>query len=255
MQNATGDPLGYRAVFGVVTPSVNTIVQPEYDAMRPAGVTNQVARIHVPEKPIIDDAGFSDLVFAIDNALDDAVERVLTCQPTCVIMGVSIEAVYGGGVKAARAIERRLIEKFGEFKLIHAADALPAALLAYGIESGPISLVTPYMPVTDAHLRSFIEEIGYEYQEAIHLEAPSPIGIAQLPPSQIRAAMSSLAANKPRAIIQFGANMCAGTIAAEAEQWLRVPVISVNTATYWFALRRYGINDSVEGFGRLLTDF
>jgi hypothetical protein len=37
------DFLGYRKIFGVITPSINTCVQPEYDSMRPPGVTNQVA--------------------------------------------------------------------------------------------------------------------------------------------------------------------------------------------------------------------
>lgn len=169
------DPLGYRLKLGVVTPSVNTVVQPEYDAMRPYGVTNHVARIHIPEKPIRDDAGFQDLVHAIDGALDDAVGRVLSCQPDAVVMGVSIEAVYQGGVAAARRIEQRLAKRFGPLRLIHAADALPAALRALGVDDGPVSLLTPYMPDAGPHLQAFIEELGYTHQEAIHLEAPTPL--------------------------------------------------------------------------------
>src|SRR5256885_17241533 len=34
------DSLGSRAKFGVLAPSTNTSVQPEFDAMRPWGVTN-----------------------------------------------------------------------------------------------------------------------------------------------------------------------------------------------------------------------
>jgi maleate isomerase len=30
-------------------------------------------------------------------------------------------------------------------------------------------------------------------------------------------------------------------------------VIAVNTATYWHALRRNGINDQADGFGQLLA--
>ena len=43
-------------------------------------------------------------------------------------------------------------------------------------------------------------------------------------------------------------------VAAMAEFWLDKPVIAINTATYWWALRQNGINDRVEGFGSLLTD-
>jgi maleate isomerase len=40
--------LGYRMKFGVIAPSTNTVVQPEFDEMRPAGVTDHFGRIHVP---------------------------------------------------------------------------------------------------------------------------------------------------------------------------------------------------------------
>ena len=39
------DYLAWRLAFGVTTPSTNTVVQPEYDDMRPPGVTNHLARM------------------------------------------------------------------------------------------------------------------------------------------------------------------------------------------------------------------
>ncbi len=39
------DALGWRRKFGVLAPSTNTSVQPEYDGMRPHGVTNHFSRI------------------------------------------------------------------------------------------------------------------------------------------------------------------------------------------------------------------
>jgi len=38
------DSLGPRAKFAVLAPSTNTSVQPEFDAMRPPGVTNHHSR-------------------------------------------------------------------------------------------------------------------------------------------------------------------------------------------------------------------
>ncbi len=40
-------------------------------------------------------------------------------------------------------------------------------------------------------------------------------------------------------------------LAAMAEMWLGKPVIAINTATYWHALRTRGIMDKVEGCGKL----
>ena len=46
-----------------------------------------------------------------------------------------------------------------------------------------------------------------------------------------------------------------GRLADEAERWLDKPVISVNVATYWHALRMNGITDRIRGFTRLLSEF
>lgn len=249
------DPLGYRLKLGVVTPSTNTVVQPEYDDMRPNGVTNHVARIHIPEKPIDGDAGFAELVEAIDASLDLAVEQVMTCEPNSVVLGVSIEAVWGGGVDAAAGIERRLRRRLGsDVTLIHAADALPAALHAVGIHEGAVGVLTPYMPVAEAHIATFLSQAGYSIAGARHLECTSPIGIAETTEGQLREALSELAASRPRAIVQFGANLCMTRLAAEAERWLDLPVIAVNAATYWHALRKNGLRDQIYGFGALLAE-
>jgi maleate isomerase len=43
-------------------------------------------------------------------------------------------------------------------------------------------------------------------------------------------------------------------VAADAERWLAKPVIAINAATYWYALRQYGIKDKVYGWGSLLSE-
>lgn len=247
------DALGWRLKLGVVTPSVNTVVQPEYDGMRPRGVTNHIARIHIRDWVVNNAEDFDGLVRDIDSGVDDAVERVLTCEPACVVLGVSIEAVWGDP-KAGESILGRLRAKFGDdLRLIHAGDAIPAALRAVGIDEGPIGLITPYQPSSEPHLRSFVEHCGYELQNAVHLRAPTAVKIAHTSPQTLRRELKVIAAERPRAIVQFGANMSMARIAAEAEQWLELPVIAVNTATYWHALRSNGIADQLDGYGQLLA--
>jgi maleate isomerase len=42
--------LGWRCKFGVLGPSTNTIVQPDFEMMRPPGVTNHYSRHFHPER-------------------------------------------------------------------------------------------------------------------------------------------------------------------------------------------------------------
>jgi maleate isomerase len=57
------------------------------------------------------------------------------------------------------------------------------------------------------------------------------------------------------AIVQVGTNLSMVDLAAEYEAKLGKPVIAINTATYWHALRAQGITDKIEGMGRLLAEF
>ena len=56
------DSLGWRRKFGVIAPSTNTSVQPEFDSMRPYGVTNHFARITIPDDPVHNDDDFFQLL-------------------------------------------------------------------------------------------------------------------------------------------------------------------------------------------------
>lgn len=145
----TRDFHGWRKVFGVVTPAINTCVQPEYDALRPRGVSNQLARIQGSDIPLKTNEDFVQVVEDLYGNLDGAVRQVALCRPD-------------------------------------------------------------------------------------HLILDSP---------------------DVEALVQFGANLPMAAVADEAERWLGKPVIAVNIATYWHALRHSGIADRFDGHTRLLADF
>jgi len=49
--------------------------------------------------------------------------------------------------------------------------------------------------------------------------------------------------------------LCMARQAAEMEARYDKPVIAINTATYWHALRANNIDDKISGFGSLLEKF
>jgi maleate isomerase len=54
------------------------------------------------------------------------------------------------------------------------------------------------------------------------------------------------------AIVQVGTNLSMIRLAPAAELFLGKPVIAINTATYWHALRACGIHDKLAGYGQLM---
>jgi maleate isomerase len=246
------DSLGYRRKFGVVAPSTNTSVQPEFDAMRVPGVTNHFGRIYIPDNPIGSDADFDKLMDDIRAELMNAVDRVMTCRPDYMVMGMSAETFWDGLDGSIKLRER--VEQRAGVKLAMGSDACQAALRCYG-DIERIGVITPYMPVGDKNVVRFFEDCGFRVAALKGLKCKSPTLIAHVSEKELRDAIVEVNTPEVQAIVQVGTNLVMARLAGIAEFWLDKPVIAINTATYWWALRQNGIADKVYGFGSLLERF
>ena len=104
------DSLGFRKKFAVIAPSTNTSVQPEFDAMAPRGVTNHFGRISIPNDPIHNDDDFNKLMQNIRTTMMETVDRVMTCEPDYLVMGMSSETFWDGldgSIKLRERVEKR----------------------------------------------------------------------------------------------------------------------------------------------------
>ena len=72
---------------------------------------------------------------------------------------------------------------------------------------------------------------------------------------RLRGAILELNRPEVDAILSVGTNVPILRLADEAERWLGKPVLAINTATYWYAMRANGFDDVIEGFGSLMTEF
>lgn len=244
------DLLGYRMKFAVVAPSTNTSVEPEYANMRPRGVTNHFSRISIPDTKVGSDDSFMVMLNNIRQGTFEAVDVSMSMEPGCVIMGMSAETFWDGAEGAAR-LHAKMLERTGGVPVIMGSTAVDAAIQAYG-GIKKIGIITPYMPVGDNNVRKFFEDQGYEVVNLVGLKSPSPMMIAHETKQTLKRAAIEVAEGAD-AVIQCGTNLAFAEVAALAEFWLEKPVIAINTATYWHALRTMGINDQMDGFGTLLA--
>ena len=106
------DLLGFRKKFAVIAPSTNTSVQPEFEAMRPRGVTNHFGRIFIPNDPIRNDDDFNALMENIRKEMLRAVDNVMTCEPDYLIMGMSSETFWDG-LEGSRKLHERVEARAG----------------------------------------------------------------------------------------------------------------------------------------------
>lgn len=245
------DALAPRLKIGVITPATNTVAQPEFDALRPRGVSNQLTRVLIPDTPVGTEQQFAQMMQAVRDAIETSVDMVMACAPATLVMAMSVETFWDG-VLSLLALQEHL-EARAQVKVVLGALACQAAIRRYG-GIRRISLITPYMPAGDAQVRRTFTDSGLEVVNLLGLKCNSPLLMAHESPERLRRAVREIDDPSVELILQVGSNLAFTRVAAEAENWLGKPVLAVNTCTYWHALRSNGIDDRIEGFGSLLLE-
>ncbi len=246
------DSLGHRLKIGVIVPSTNTTVQPEFAAMQPPGVTNHISRIAIPDAKLGSDDDFIAHIERMRAGIEASMERVMTCHPDYIVNGLSLEAFWDGLQGSMDMLER--LEKKFSIKISMGNNAILAALEKIG-NIKKIALITPHKPLGDERVKTFFNEAGYEITDLHSFNVNMPAEICHIQADALRDATIKVNKSNPDAVVQVGTGLANATVAGEAWHWLNKPVVAINTACYWHALRQCGITEQVTGFGPLLTDY
>ena len=246
------DAAGYRMKFGVIVPSTNTVVEADYSRMAPYGVTFHTGRMYI-ENPVMDsDASFEALLIQIRASIRVAIRDVMTCRPDSLIMGMSSETFWGGVEGNAQFIER--VKAQSGLNISTGASACRAALECHGVRR--IAVLSPYQPISDRQVIRYFEEAGFTVVRFKGLRCPTATSIAEVPEAKLLPIIrDELNGPDVEAIVQVGTNLLMVRLADEAERWLGKPVLAINAATLWHALRSNGITDQMRGFGSLLREY
>jgi maleate isomerase len=137
------DTLSPRKILGVLVPYFNTVVQPELDDLRPAGVSNQTARF--------------TLDAAVVQNIREAAEKLTACGPEALLIGLSTEAFPNGLALLAQGAGE-LHEGTG-LPVFTASHATHAALRHLGATR--VGVVTPFDAGANEHVRAALESAGF----------------------------------------------------------------------------------------------
>ena len=151
---------------------------------------------------------------------------------------------------------RKMEEKTG-VPAVSTAGAFIAALQALGADK--IAIASPYSPKTNAHEKKYIERFGIEVvkMKGMTFNAVEPeLGkkFSEVPKDIIFQHAISVDHPKAKAIFLSCANFPTASLIQSLENTLKKPVITSNTATFWAGLRKGNINDTIKGFGSLLSE-
>ena len=104
----------------------------------------------------------------------------------------------------------------------------------------------------DEHYTRFFVESGYEVAKLHRIDCSTTLAIAMVDEARIREGLRDLMEAGSEAIVQIGTDLVFTRLADEAERWLDKPVLAVNAAMLWHALRSHDITDRLFGAGSIL---
>jgi len=251
----TLDYYGYRKKFAVLVPSTNTAVELEYNKMRPEGVVLATRGCVIPPFKVTNEQQFVEMVKAIGAATEQGLRDALTCRPDHVIFGYSAETFWDGKQRSDREFARynAIAQEIGGCNVTFGAQAIMDALKCYpGVKK--IGVITPYMPVGDRQVVTFMQDIGYEVVRIQGHCSQGPVEIAHESFGKTRQLVREVDGDDVDLILQAGTNLYFTELAAQLERELGKPVLAINALTFWHALRSNGITDRIQGFGSLLAE-
>ena len=250
-----------RAQIGVIIPSTNTGVEYDLQKFCLDGVTWHPSRFWIELRNWADevestgdnvDTVFERFLEIMRGEIPQALRYVISAKVQHIMLGMSAETFWGG-LEGSVRFEQGIREHIGDLGLTTGATATREALECFGVKS--LSVITPYPPVGDDNVRQYFEEIGYQVKHIRGLNRPSATAIAETSIREVIDAVKAVDGDDVDAIVQCGTNLSTVDLFPTLEHVLEKPLIPINVATVWHALRACGIHDRVTGKGRLLEEF
>ncbi len=236
--------MAIRKRIGLIVPSTNTTVEPDFRMAAPRDVTIHSHRMWM------DEATTTDIVDKMNSDVEQAAKYLSTASVDLIVYACTAGSFYKG-----RGYDREmlaLIETTGSVPAVATAPAAADALDHLGVKA--ISVTSPYGDWRDERLGVYYTEAGFN---VLNVDG-EPVASA--------AGNSGICDQPPESVVEFSANACRPEAealfcsctawrsmegVAELEQRLSRPVVTSNQATVWAAFKRLEIEPN-SGFGSLV---
>jgi maleate cis-trans isomerase len=229
--------------FGLLTPSSNTVQEPEFSALLPEAVslhTGRVAYRHITP------AEQMRCVLELESE-----SRKLADAEVDVIVFAATAPTLANGKGYDRELIKRMEDASGR-PATTAATAFVNALMQLGVEK--IAIGAPWSETMNQPMVSFMEANGFR---VVNSEAAGYVAGVELGRTEPEAAYElGRRADRPDAdaILMPGGNWPAMSVVERLERELGKPVLANNAVSLWAGLRLLKRSDSIAGYGQLLRD-
>lgn len=233
---------GARCKIGVIVPSLNNTLEPEFNRMVPADVAVYATRLRL-ERGVPDDLrAMADLTEQAGELLRHA---DVDCIAYCCTTGSLIDGVDWDEELAAR------LGKATELPVTTTASAAIKAMRSLRLKT--VSVATPYIDEVNKIERAYIEACGIRVNFITGLQFTRGEELHSLDQDAAREFCRAAMVDGADGLFISCTDFASIDFIEELERDLGKPVVTSNTATLWMVLSLIKLDQPIEGFGQLLS--
>lgn len=231
------------ARIGLLVPSSNTTVEPEFQAALPSGVTLHAARLFLTKiEP--------DSIANIVGDLEAQSRNLASADVDVIVMGSTAPSFLNG-----LGYDREVIGRIEDAAGKPATTTSTALIEAIGhVGASKVVLGSAYDDTVNASARDFLEASGVDVLAARGLGIVDNLTVGRLDSSSAYELARAIDQPDAEAIVLACTNWKTMDEVERLETELEKPVLTTTQVSIWAALRMVGHTSGVEGYGRLLRE-
>jgi maleate cis-trans isomerase len=233
---------GWRARIGLMVPSINTSMEPEFWSLAPQGVSVHTARINGGR------LGTPEELRNMEKEARISAASIANVEPSIVVYGCTSGSFFEGPDWNS-AIGQELA-KIAKAPVITTAGAMAECITRNGHKR--IDVVTPYVALTNERLKKFMAHYGVEVANLGTFDMLDMFDHAKIQPEDVYRKVKETVSRDTSAVFIACTQVRALEVVEALEHDLGIPVYSATQATAWLTYDKLGISPSITDRGSLL---
>ena len=229
--------------IGLLVPSSNTTVEPEFYRALPKDVTLHVARLHLAQIA-------TDSIANMVSDIEAQSRGLASADVDIIVLGAAAPS-FLKGLGYDREMAKKIEAASGK-RATTTSTALIEALHHLGVSR--VVLGAAYDDKVNAIAQSFLEANGFNVLGAHGLGLVDNLVVGRLDESSAYELARKIDRPDAEAIVLACTNWKTMDAIERLERELGKPVVSTTQVSIWAALRAIGRIEGVPGYGRLLRD-
>ncbi len=227
--------------IGMIVPSVNAVIEPDYARLQLPGLSFHVSRVMLRETT-------PEGLRQMNAGVEQAAELIASVTPDVVAFACTSGSFIDGDAALTRQIEA--ITRIVACPVVATSRAIVTSLTALGITR--IALATPYLDAVNEAERVFLASHGFQVVNIAGLGL-SGKQIRDVPPEAVAELVQRADHPQAQAIFVSCTDFRAFEIAGHLEDTLGKPVLTSNQVTLRGILDALDSEIRLPGHGRLLA--